>query len=850
MNLLLKKIGPHIAAFLIFIVLCTIYFLPQVEGKKLRQSDVTHYLGMSQEVREFKEETGQTSLWTNSMFGGMPTYQINTVKAGNNLTYLDSWFRLNLGSDQPIGRFFTAMIGFYILLVVLGVNPWLSIAGAIAFGFSTNNFILFEAGHLTKFKTITFFPFMIAGMLLAFREKYLWGGVLFAVGTGLSIMSNHVQMNYILFLTLLVFGVAQLIQDIQLKRLNTFLKASATLLVAGVLALGSTASNLLVTYEYSEDTMRGAPILVNDTPDENSSSETEGLAWNYAMQWSNGTMDVFASFIPGIVGGGGGERVGTSSPVFNDKSWRPYLQATGMRAPLYWGNLPFTSGPIYFGSIVFLFFLMGLWLVKGPVKWWLGLGTLLTFMFSMGYNLEGFNRFFFDYVPLFNKFRTPNSVLTVTAFLMPLLGFLAIGQIFNRENKKEEVLKALYIGGGISAAIYLFFIVLGPGSFSFSAPGDRGLAQYGITNLDSLYETRKALMRSDSFRSLAIALVSGGIIWAYITDRINRNIALAGIVAVVLIDLWPVGNRYLSYDSFLPATQATRIAANAADEQLLKDNDPNFRVYDASTGGNPFESSRASYFHKSLGGYHAAKLQRYQDLIDRHFSRGNQKVFDMLNTKYFIMPPQGGGQPVPQRNPGALGNAWLVDTVITVKTPNEEIDALTNFDPARAIVVHQEFNDYLGNIQPTGQGSIELLSYQPNKLVYKSSASSEQLAVFSEIWYGPDKGWEASIDGNPVDHIRANYLLRAMKIPAGDHEIEFVFNPKTYYLGRTISTISSSFILLAFLGAIGYFGYDAYKNMQNQPLPPPQDKPKTRIPKKTTAKRTKKKKVGTSKAKK
>ena len=419
MNPLLKKILPHLAATAIFLGLCTIYFLPQLQGKVVRQGDVLQYLGMSQEVREFKAETGKESLWTNSMFGGMPTYQINTVYAGNNLRFIDRVARLDI--RHPIGRFFIAMLGFYILMICLGVNHWLSIIGAVAFGFTTNNFLLYEAGHMTKLKSISHLPLTIAGLLLAYRKKYLLGALLFALGLGLNVYSNHIQMTYYFLLTLILFGIAQLLHSIRNNELPHFLKATGVLTVAGLLALGSAASNLWITYEYSKDTMRGKPILEQSATlaaeRPQSSSETDGLAWDYAMAWSNGLIDVFASFIPGVAGGGSQEKIGENAAIRKAPDWGRIVQQ-GNIAPLYWGSLPFTSGPIYFGAGIFLFFLMGLFLVKGPVKWWLALGTLLTILLSMGKNLEAFNEFFYYYVPLYNKFRTPNSVLSVTGLLI------------------------------------------------------------------------------------------------------------------------------------------------------------------------------------------------------------------------------------------------------------------------------------------------------------------------------------------------------------------------------------------------------------------------------------------------
>ena len=815
MNIFIRKAIPHFAAIVVFLLACAVYFSPQLQGKVPQQSDIVQYRGMSQEVREFYEQTGERSLWTNAMFGGMPTYQINTVSEGNNLKLLD---RIgSLAIQPPIGRFFIAMISFYILMVVLGVNSWLSIIGAIAFGLTTNNLILFGTGHETKLKAIAYLPLATAGMLLAFRKRYLAGGILFAVGLGLDIMANHVQMTYYFFMTALIFGIAQVIFEIRKGEYLHLAKAVGVLLVGGILAVGSAASNLWITYEYSQDTMRGEPILKTEGKP-SSSSETKGLDWNYAMQWSNGTIDLFASFIPGVAGGGSQEPVGAKSAVVRDLRGKGARIPDDFSAPLYWGNLPFTSGPIYFGAVMFFFFLVGLTLVKGPVKWWLGLGTLLTLLLSMGNNLEGFNRLIFDYFPLYNKFRTPNSILSVTAFLVPTLGILALHKIVNKKVGKQEALRSLYIAGGVAGLICLFFALMGPSFYDFSSPSDPRYQQAGY-DLGAIVADRKALMRSDAWRTLLLVALSGGLVWAYLNEKLKLSFLLVGLGVLVLFDQWTVGRRYLGDDLFVnPAQYQANFQPRPVDEQILQDKDPNYRVFDATE--STFTSTRASFFHKSLGGYHAAKLQRYQDLIDRHLSKGNQQVFNMLNTRYLIVNGSDGNPSV-RLNSGALGNAWFIDTIRYVNTPNEEIDALDNFDPGREAVVHKEFKDYLNGFTPNKSGTISLTDYKPNDLTYQSDSPNEQFAVFSEIWYGPHKGWQAYIDGQPAEHIRVDYILRGMRIPAGQHTIEFKFDPESFERGKLISQIFSSVILLGLLGFIGYRGYQFYQHPPEEPAPTP-----------------------------
>lgn len=818
--MLLKKILPHVAAIGIFLLLSIIYFHPQLNGEVIPQGDNIQYLGMAREAAEFKEKTGETTLWTNSMFGGMPTYQINTNRQGNLIQYLDSVLRL--GFQRPIGYFFVAQLAFYVLLISLGVNPWLGIIGGISFGFTTNSLVLFEAGHNTQVLAIAYLPVLIAGILLAYRKNYLWGGIIFATGVGLNTYANHVQMTYYLLLTLIIYGIARLIYDIRNNDILHFGKATGILVVAGLLGLGSSAVNLLTTYEYSQQTMRGEPILEPEstgTTASISSSATKGLSWDYAMQWSNGTRDVLAGFIPGVTGGGSSEPVSDRMAVAKNPQWQQIInQYFGGKAPLYWGALPFTSGPIYFGAIAVFLFLMGLWLVPGPTKWWLALGTLLTLLLSMGKNLEAFNEFFFNYVPLYNKFRTPNSVLSIASILIPLLGFLGLSRIINGEVDKKEALQGLYIGGGIASAIALFFILIGPSMYDFSSPSDANLQQAGI-DLQPLLDSRKSLMRSDALRSLALVLLSGGLIWAYIQNKLQEMIVFAGIGVLVLFDTWTVGKRYVSTDDFVPKSRfEANFQPRPVDEQILaqEKNRGTYRVMDLSV--NPFQSTTTSYYHNSIGGYHAAKLQRIQDVIDRYLSgQINMKVVNMFNIRYFIQPPQQQGQQAfVEGNNSALGTVWLVSSIRSVPTANAEIAALAEFEPAREAVVHQEFSSYVSGLNPSGIGTIGMTAYKPNHLTYQSQTDDEQFAVFSEIWYGPNKGWQAYIDGAPVEHIRVNYLLRGLKIPAGDHTIEFKFEPQTFYTGRTISVLSSSLILLTFLGFVGYQGYNWYNHLPQE----------------------------------
>ncbi|MFK7980650.1 MAG: YfhO family protein, partial [Saprospiraceae bacterium] len=821
MNQIFKKALPHILAVVTFLILNIIYLYPQLEGKVIQQGDIVSHEGMSQEIVIYRAISGEDPLWTNAMFGGMPAYQISTLYDGNQAVFLERLVQLYFGS--PIGYFISLMIGFYLLSVLLGINSWLGILGAVAFGFASNHLVLLEAGHMTKIRAIAQFAPIIAGVLLVFRKQLVLGGILFATGMTLGILANHIQMTYYLGIVLAIYVLIEIIKHIKEGDWNTLLKAGAVLSIGLILSIATSASSLFTTYEYSKDTMRGTPILTQSetTKSEGSSSAVNGLAWDYAMQWSNGPIDVFATMVPGVAGGGSSEKVAADSKIAK------FFRSRGaniQRVPLYWGDLPVTSGPTYFGIIFWLLFFVGLFLIRGTLKWWFGIAVLLTLLLSMGKHFEFLSRFFFDYVPMYSKFRAPSSMTSVTTLLVPLFGIITLSEIIKNKFTAKEVTKALYIGGGIMSVITLFFALIAPGMFDFSSLGDGRLQQSGW-DVDALIGDRKALMRSDAFRSFGLVAIGVGLIWAFVNHKIKAFILIGGVALLSFGDAWTIGKRYLSKDEFVSAKQyASNHTIRPVDQQIFNAEGitsvenisqlgmdylkkrANYRVLDLSI--STFQGSSTSYFHNTIGGYHPAKLQRIQDLIDYHLTKGNQGVMGMLNTKYVISP-----QGQLQQNPAALGTAWFVESIRKVNTPNEEIEALNNIDPANeAIVLDSEFNNYIGSFDPSKNGSVTLSGYKPNHLTYTTNTTSEQLAVFSEVWYGPDKGWNAYIDGNPVGHIRANYILRSLKVPAGTHTVEFKFEPSTFYLGETISLIASLLLILGLLGFIGFQLFSLYKN--------------------------------------
>lgn len=805
MQNILKSALPHVLAILTFLLVAIIYFLPQVQGKHMKSNDIQHFKAMAHELTQYEKETGKVALWTNSMFSGMPAYQITGPQKKNLMQPLRDVQRLFI--DRPIGYFVGAMIGFYLLLILLGISPLLSAFGAIVFAFSTNNLVLFEAGHMSKLASIFSIPLFMAGVVLTFKKKYLFGGLLFSIGLAINILHNHLQMTYLLGLLIGILMIFYFFKYLRENELMHFWKVCLIFLFGAGLAMATSASKIWTTYEYSKDTMRGTPILSSSSDTPASSSETKGLEWNYAMQWSNGWKDMLSSFIPGAVGGGSAEPVGKSSE-FRKK----YRQITGGRvpadltAPLYWGDLPGTSGPIYFGAVMFFLFLMGALIVRGPFKWWIVVGVVLTMLFSLGKNFEGFNRLFFDYFPYFNKFRAPNSIQSLTVFLIPLLGMLGLREMIKYPDRKDEFIKKLYVAVGILGGLSLILALFGSALFDFTNPGDARYQQMGLVN--SLIADRKSLLASDSMKTLLYILVSALFIWLYLKKKLKLNYMILAVAIVAMIDIFSVGSRYINHKDFENKSRVEKeFRQRPVDKEILRDADLSYRVLDLSI--NTFNSSMSSYYHKTIGGYHAAKLQRYQDLIDRHIMNNNQEVLNMLNTKYFIQ-----GQPGQEQymiNNEHNGNAWFVIILEQVPDANAEIDALTSFDSKGTAIYHSEFGDYVNNFNPSGIGNIELIDYAPDQLIYQSRTEEEQFAVFSEIWYGPDKGWKAFVDGEEVPFIRVNYALRGMKVPAGYHKISFEFKPQSYYTGETISLISSALLLLLLILAIGREGLKFYK---------------------------------------
>lgn len=818
-----KLIQPLMAAA-VFLLLSVMYFLPQLKGEVLQQSDVLSGRAMVQEAQEWQEKTGRTMLWTNSMFGGMPTYQMSAPQKNNLLKWVHEAHQFFI--QRPIGYFLAAMLGCYIVLVLLGAGHWASMLGAVAFGLTTNQFVLFETGHMSKFMTIVYSSYVIGGTILAYQRKYFAGALLFVLGMGLSLYNNHVQMTYYLGMFLIVYVLIMLVLSIRTKELSSFVRASA-LLVAGVLvALGSYASKLWTTVEYTSDTMRGGPVLEAPLETASEGSTVPGLEWEYAMRWSNGIKDIIAMVIPRGAGGSGSEELSENAAVVKDLRAKGVKPNFGM--PLYFGSLPFTAGPVYIGASVLFLFVFGLFYMRPALKWWfLGI-VIFSILLSFGKHFAILNKPLFDFLPMYNKFRAPSSVLSVTALIIPIGAALGLGGFMKGHVStfQRPIWIALGIVGGLSLLIALF----GPSLMSFSSPADERLAAQGW-NVEALIKDRKSAMTADAWRSVIWVLLCTAVIWVYHQGKIKQWLLLSGLGLFIIADLWAVGRRYIAPEDFHPKRNVESVFdPRPVDQQILRDPALHYRVHDLTE--DPFNSSIASYHHRTIGGYSPAKFQRYQDLIDRYIAQGNMNVLNMLNAKYFIIRDDTD-QPSVRQNAGAMGNAWFVEDIHIMNSNREELEVLDTADLSQNVFIHKDFADQVEGFDPSKNGQIELTSYAPDEMIYRSSSSSDQLAVFSEIFYGPGKGWQAYIDGKEVDHFRANYILRAMKIPAGEHEIKFTFNPRSYKLGEMISLIFSLLIIIALL-------YGLYRWLTIPPPMLPATTPSAevaRVPKKTSPKR-------------
>ncbi|MCK9220110.1 MAG: YfhO family protein [Bacteroidales bacterium] len=808
-NFNFKKLLPYGAAIVIFLLITLIYFSPLLEGKKIMQSDIVNFKGMSKEIVDFREKTGHEPLWTNSMFGGMPAYQISVKYTGNVLGYLDKI--LTLGLPHPANLVFLYFLGFFILLLVMGVDPWLAIGGAIAFGMSSYFFIIIDAGHNSKALAIAYMAPVIAGMILTMKRKYLWGGILTAIFLSLEVKANHPQITYYLAMIALLLGLFKLIHAIRFKQLSPFFISVGVLLIAVAFAVLTNITSLWATYEYGSYTIRGKTELTTEQH-----NRTSGLDKDYATQWSYGIGETMTLLIPNYYGGASGAKLSDNSEVIKamknngvDPSIIQQYQSQPVSYLYYWGNQPFTSGPVYVGAIICFLFVLGLILVKGPIKWWLLAGTLLSLVLAWGHNFMPITDFFLNYIPGYNKFRAVSMTLVIAEFTMPLLGILAVKTLVDHRDERKAMFRGLQIAFIVVGGLSLLFVLF-PGMFlDFVGPNDKSMAQQlPDWFMKAVRDDRASLLRMDAVRAFVFITLTALMLWALLFEKIKKQYVYLSLVLFILIDMFTVNKRYLNNDNFSSKTKVENpYEPSPADLQILQDKTPDYRVLNLTT--STFNDAGTSYFHKSIGGYHGAKLRRYQELIENGIDKDIQTfagtmstaktpVLNMLNTKYFILP-DNNKQPAAFPNTNAMGNAWFVKSYKLVNNADGEIQALKDLRADSMAIVDKVFADQLKSYSP-GKDSlakIMLVNYTPNELSYQYNTSHNGLAVFSEIYY--PKGWNAYIDGKLTPHFRANYVLRAMVLPAGSHQLVFKFEPKVYIIGEKISLISSILLVLTVL---------------------------------------------------
>ncbi len=826
-NINIKRFWPYFLAIGIFLIMSLVYVSPVLEGKHLLQPDIINWQGMAKEINDFRQDTGEEALWTNSMFGGMPAFQISVIWANNIADFFHDVMTLWL--PRPADMIFLYFIGFFIFLLMLKVNPWIALAGAIGFAFSSYHFIILEAGHNSKAVAIGYMAPVLGSIIYTFRGNYLSGGILFAVFMGLQLFANHFQITYYLGIIVVLYGLMQLYEHIQQNQTAALIKKVGILFAGLILAIGINIGNFWGTYAYTSETMRGGTELT--ISEENT---TSGLSKEYITNWSYGIDETLTLLIPNAKGGATGPLSAHESALEQvDIAYRNIIANENS----YWGDQPFTSGPVYVGAVVLFFFFLGLYFLKGPLKWGLLAAIVLAIMLSWGKNFMPLTSFFIDYIPGYNKFRAVSMTLVIVELCIPALAFLGLYKYVQNPGsisiKSSRFLTAL----GMTSGLALLFYLLPSAFFSFTsqvetqslrglAADEPGMAAQIREFIHNLEAARVAIFRADAMRSFLFAAIAGVITLLFSYKKIGKPLFIALVVLLITADMWPVNRRYLNNDHFVSRRVAERpFDLRTADQYILQDNDQ-FRVLDLTV--STFNNTHASFFHHSIGGYHGAKLQRYQELIDFHLvdemnrignnlqairnpSTAHQALaqnvaLNMLNTRYFIYHPQAE----PIRNPFAAGNAWFVDNYQIVENADAEIRALADLDITQSVIVDERFAHHLDGFSfgDDENASIDLVSYQPNQLKYSYSSNTEQLAVFSEIYY-PD-GWIVMINGEEADHFRVNYVLRGMVLPPGTYEFSFSYKPAPFFTGRWIALFFSILMVGGLLATAAWILYKRY----------------------------------------
>ena len=795
-----KKLLPYIIAIAIFIFASLTYFYPVLKGQKIAQSDITQFRGMVKEINNFRADKNTEPYWTGASFSGMPAYQISAYYPNDFVRLIDRTLRF---LPRPADYTFLYFLSFFVLMLALKIEWRLAILGALSFGFSTYLIIIFGAGHNAKAHAIAYMPLVLAGVLWVFQKRYILGFLVTGFGLALEIYTNHPQMTYYLGFCLLILGVVEFINAIKEKLLPVFIKQSVVIIAAVLLGIGANSSRLMAMKEYGDYSTRGKSELTI-TPDGSVKEAAVGLDKAYITEYSYAKLETFNLFIPRFMGGGTVEKLENSSELYKvieTKLGKKGADYFTDQALTYWGDQTIVEAPAYIGAVIFFLFFLGLFLVKGRLKQWLLAATVFSVLLSWGRNFEGLTNFFIDYVPLYNKFRAVSSIQVIAELCVPILGVLALKEFFSLKISSEEKIKALkkslYAFGGL---IFIGFLL----AHSFSTfEGIRDTTylniekEYNIIGvLDAVIADRKAMLLIDVLRSLFLMLLTAGVLWMFLKSKLKQGIAILIIAVFVLFDLVSVDKKYVNKDDFKLSRKIEKpfIASNA-DKLILQDK-THFRVGNFSV--NPMNDGSTSYFHQSIGGYHAAKMMRYQELFEYQIAKNNMQVLNMLNTKYFIVDNDKGEKQA-QQNPDANGNAWFVENVKVVNSANSELQILDSLNTKVSAVIDKSklLDNVNFNFEKDSTATIKLINYDVTELTYRTKTEKEQFVVFSEIYY--KDGWNAYIDGKLTNHFRVNYVLRGMKIPAGEHEIEYKFEPKVIQLGGMISLFSYISIILVFV---------------------------------------------------
>lgn len=821
-----KKCLPDILAIVLFVLISVAYFfVPMTRGEVLGSGDNSAGKGLGRDVQEYYQKTGETSRWTNSVFSGMPTYQIApSYKSTTALGKVESLYHLWL--PQYVWYLFAYLLGFYILLRAFDFRQSLAALGAVIWAFSSYFLIIIAAGHIWKVMALAYLPPMIAGIVLTYRGKYLWGLVVTAIFAAFEVNANHAQMTYYYLFIVFFMVIAFLVKAIREKKVPQFIKASIVCIIATAIGIAINASSLYHTWQYQKESMRGKSELVSKTDPKNQTSS--GLERDYITQWSYGIGETWTLLIPNAKGG-------ASEPMINnsivqekgDPQYEQVYQSLGQ----YWGEQPGTSGPVYVGAFVLFLFILGLFIVKGPMKWALLAATMLSVLLSWGKNFMGLTDIFIDYMPMYAKFRTVASILVIAEFTIPLLAMMALKKIVDEPDYITKHMKYLWISLGCTAGIALLFWIMPGVFFDFiSTAENQALSQIPADQLSplksNLISLREAIFRADCMRSIIVILIGVVMLLLFKARKLQAKYFVGGVIALCLIDMWAVDKRYLNDGMFQPKYDVDQpIAKTQADEQILKDKGLDYRVLNMTT--NTFNENNTSYYHKSIGGYHAAKLRRYNELIEHYIApemqnmnkvlapenisqgpdnmlqvtdKGNlMPALNMLNAKYFIVGPQGQ-QPIAVKNNSAMGNAWFVNKVDYVDNANEEIERIGKMDIHHEAVADKKFEQALGkSAQNDSTAKATLTAYEPNHLTYDVNSKNGGVVVFSEVYY-PE--WTATIDGKPANVGRVNYVLRAVNVEPGSHKVVLDFHPKSVTITETISYIASTILLLAIIGIV------------------------------------------------